>query len=91
VREAYTLARTARRNARRKRVSVALVERLERELAAAEQILAQTDLRLAGQRTIPDRRVSLVDPTRVRSGSAARSGRPSLATRRASPTPPRAS
>jgi IS5 family transposase len=39
-----------------------VVERLERELAAAEQILAQTDLRLAGQRTIPDRRVSLVDP-----------------------------
>jgi len=40
----------------------ALVDRLERELEAAEQILAQTDLRLAGQRTIPDRRVSLVDP-----------------------------
>jgi IS5 family transposase len=39
----------------------ALVDRLERELEAAEQILAQTDLRLAGQRTIPDRRVSLVD------------------------------
>jgi IS5 family transposase len=62
VREARALARTARRGARRKRVSVALVERLERELEAAEQILAQTDLRLAGQRTIPDRRVSLVDP-----------------------------
>jgi IS5 family transposase len=62
VREARALARTARRSARRKRVSVALVERLERELEAAEQILAQTDLRLAGQRTIPDRRVSLVDP-----------------------------
>ena len=62
VREARALAGTARRDARRKRVSVALVERLERELVAAEQILAQTDLRLAGQRTIPDRRVSLVDP-----------------------------
>jgi len=61
VREARALARSARRGARRKRVSVALVERLERELEAAEQILAQTDLRLAGQRTIPDRRVSLVD------------------------------
>jgi IS5 family transposase len=91
VREAHTLARNARRNARRKRVSAALVERLERELVAAEQILAQTDLRLAGQRTIPDRRVSLVDPTRGRSGSAARSGRPSLATRPGSPTRPRAS
>jgi IS5 family transposase len=62
VRETRALARSARRTARRKRVSAALVERLERELEAAEQILTQTDLRLAGQRTIPDRRVSLVDP-----------------------------
>jgi transposase, IS5 family len=62
LREARALARTARRSARRKQVSVALVERMERELEAAEQILAQTELRLAGQRTIPDRRVSLVDP-----------------------------
>ncbi len=61
VREAHALARKARREAGRKRVSVALIERLERELEAAEQILSQTDLRLAGQRTIPDRRVSLVD------------------------------
>ena len=74
VREARALARTARRNARRKRVGVALVEQLERELEAAEQILAQTDLRLAGQRTIPDRRVSLVDPDArpVRMGSPRR-------------------
>ena len=74
LREAHTLARNARRNARRKRVSVALVERLERELGAAEQILAQTDLRLAGQRTIPDRRVSLVDPDArpIRIGSPVR-------------------
>src|SRR5712691_10182904 len=62
VREARALAKHARRQAARRRVSTALVERLERELAAAEQVLAQTDLRLAGQRTIPDRRVSLVDP-----------------------------
>jgi IS5 family transposase len=40
----------------------ALGAQLERELAAAEQVLAQTDLRLGGQRTIPDRRISLVDP-----------------------------
>lgn len=74
VGEARALARTARRDARRKRVSVALVERLERELEAAEQVLAQTDLRLAGQRTIPDRRVSLVDPDArpIRMGSPAR-------------------
>jgi IS5 family transposase len=74
VREARGLARSARRGARRKRVSVALVERLEHELEAAEQILAQTDLRLAGQRTIPDRRVSLVDPDArpIRMGSPRR-------------------
>jgi IS5 family transposase len=74
VREARALARSARRGARRKRVSVALVEQLERQLEAAEQILAQTDLRLAGQRTIPDRRVSLVDPDArpIRMGSPAR-------------------
>src|SRR5579859_6592357 len=67
-------ARRVARGAHRKRVSVALVERLERELEAAEQILAQTDLRLAGQRTIPDRRVSLVDPDArpIRMGSPAR-------------------
>src|SRR5215831_9057675 len=74
VREAHALARSARRGARRKRASLALVERLERELDAAEQILAQTDLRLAGQRTIPDRRVSLVDPDArpIRMGSPRR-------------------
>ena len=74
VREARALARSARREARCKRVSVALVERLERELEAAEQILAQTDLRLGGQRTIPDRRVSLVDPDArpIRMGSPRR-------------------
>ena len=74
VREARALARSARADARRERVSVALVERLERELEAAEQILAQTDLRLAGQRTIPGRRVSLVDPDArpIRMGSPRR-------------------
>lgn len=74
VREARALARDARRDARRERVSAALVERLERELEAAEQVLAQTDLRLAGQRTIPDRRVSLVDPDArpIRMGSPRR-------------------
>jgi len=74
LREAHVLAGSARRDARRKRVSVALVERLERELEAAEQVLAQTDLRLAGQRTIPDRRVSLVDPDArpIRMGSPRR-------------------
>jgi transposase, IS5 family len=61
VREARTLARGARREAARRGAGAALVDQLERELEAAEQVLAQTDLRLTGQRTIPDRRVSLVD------------------------------
>src|SRR5215211_4780076 len=60
VREARQVAERARRS-RRPRARV-LAGRLERELEAAERILAQTDLRLQGQRTIPDRRVSLVDP-----------------------------
>lgn len=74
VREAQRLARSARRRARRKRASLALVEQLERELEAAGQILAQTDLRLGGQRTIPDRRISLVDPDArpIRMGSPRR-------------------
>lgn len=63
VREARRIARNARRAlAQRPRAGAALVAQLECELSAAEQILAQTDLRLSGQRTIPDRRVSLVDP-----------------------------
>jgi IS5 family transposase len=61
VREARAVAAEARRLAKRRRGG-ALVDQLERELEAAEQVLAQTDLRLAGQRTIPDRRISLVDP-----------------------------
>ena len=63
VRETRRLAdELARSRGSRKRAVVPLLERLERELEAAERILAQTDLRLAGQRTIRDRRVSLVDP-----------------------------
>jgi transposase, IS5 family len=59
VREARALLAEARRS--RRRHGKALSDRLERELVDAEQVLAQTDLRLQGQRTIPDRRVSLVD------------------------------
>jgi transposase, IS5 family len=62
VREARRLAVAARRDlATGERAGAALIDQLERELDGAEQVLAQTDLRLAGQRTIPDRRVSLVD------------------------------
>jgi IS5 family transposase len=61
VREAQAVFRNARRRCRSQTPGAALVEQLGRELAAAEQVLAQTDLRLAGQRTIPNRRVSLVD------------------------------
>jgi IS5 family transposase len=63
VREAQRVVRNARRTlAMRPRPGAALVAQLEQELAAAEQVLAQTKQRLAGQLTIPDRRVSLVDP-----------------------------
>jgi IS5 family transposase len=63
VREGQGLLMTARRQLRRRRHGTgrALVAQLERELEAARQVLAQTDLRLSGQRTIPERRVSLVD------------------------------
>jgi IS5 family transposase len=75
VREARRLAGAVRRElAAGKRTGAPLVEQLERELAAAEQVLAQTDLRLAGQRTIADRRVSLVeaDARPIRIGSPRR-------------------
>jgi IS5 family transposase len=63
VREARRVAHNARRAlAKRPRPGAALVAQLEQELTAAEQVLAQTAQRLAGQRTIPERRVSLVDP-----------------------------
>jgi transposase, IS5 family len=89
VREARQVAELARRS-RRPRART-LAGELERELEAAERILAQTDLRLQGQRTIPDRRVSLVDPDArpIRMGSPRRPTE--LATRRASPTAPRGS
>ena len=63
VREAEALLATARRQLRRRRSGAgrALVAQLECELGAAKQVLAQTDLRLSGQRTIPERRVSLID------------------------------
>jgi transposase, IS5 family len=62
---ARATVRDARRLAGRARVAdtgrVPLLDQLERELQAAEQILHQTATRLSGQRTIPDRRISLVD------------------------------
>jgi transposase, IS5 family len=92
IREVRAIAGAARRQFEDgKQADAALVEKLEREIAAAEQVLAQTDLRLSGQRVIPDRRVSLVDPDAARSGWADRIGRPSSGTRLGSPTPPRAS
>src|SRR5438034_2873142 len=70
VREARWLASAARSDLAAGQHTGALVEQLE----AAEQVLAQTDLRLAGQRTIPDRRVSRVeaDARPIRMGSPRR-------------------
>lgn len=62
VREGRRLVRNARRSLAGARAGGALVDQLERELRAAEEVLAQTELRLQDQRTIPDRRISLVDP-----------------------------
>jgi hypothetical protein len=75
VREARVSAST--RAVRRAGAGGALADRLERELAAGARVLAQTDLRRAGQRTTPDRRVSLVDVAarRIRRGN--RASRPS--------------
>ena len=40
----------------RRPAASALAAQLQRELDVATQVLAQKDLRLAGRRTIPDRR-----------------------------------
>ena len=59
------VARTARR-ARRRRPGDGrlgrLVDELEETIAATGRLLTQTDQRLAGNRVIPDRLVSLADP-----------------------------
>jgi IS5 family transposase len=65
LREVQVVARNARR-ARRHRPGDGRLGRLVGELAetiaATERLLAQTDQRLAGNRVIPDRLVSLSDP-----------------------------
>jgi IS5 family transposase len=64
-REVQVVARTARR-ARRRRPGDGrlgrLVDELEETIAATGRLLTQTDQRLAGNRVIPDRLVSLSDP-----------------------------
>jgi IS5 family transposase len=62
IAEARRLARNAGRTTASGGRGAGLVAQLQRELTAAEQVLEQTERRLAGERTIPDRRVSLVDP-----------------------------
>jgi IS5 family transposase len=57
-----------------------LVGELEETIAATRRLLAQTDQRLAGNRVIPDRLVSLSDPTPARSAKASPGTRPSSAT-----------
>jgi IS5 family transposase len=65
LREVQVVARNARR-ARRQRPGDGrlgrLVDELEETIAATGRLLAQTDQRLAGNRVIPDRLVSLADP-----------------------------
>jgi IS5 family transposase len=61
--EARRVLRNAARAVRRAggRRGAAQVARLAGELEAAEQVLAQTAARLHGERSIPNRRISLVD------------------------------
>jgi transposase, IS5 family len=62
AREARRVLRNAERALRGgARRGAAQVARLARELEAAEQILTQTAARLRGERSIPNRRISLVD------------------------------
>jgi transposase, IS5 family len=65
LREVQVVARTARR-ARRRRPGDGrlgrLVDELAETIAATGRLLTQTDQRLAGNRVIPDRLVSLSDP-----------------------------
>jgi IS5 family transposase len=65
LRDVQVVARTARR-ARRRRPGDGrlgrLVDELEETIAATGRLLTQTDQRLAGNRVIPDRLVSLSDP-----------------------------
>jgi hypothetical protein len=92
VRQVRRLAvELARSGGRRELSAASLLDRLECELQAADQILAQTDLRLAGQRTIPSRRVRWSTRTRDRSIAAAPAARSASATRHGLPTPLRAS
>jgi transposase, IS5 family len=65
LRDVQVVARTARR-ARRRRPGDGrlgrLVDELEETISATGRLLTQTDQRLAGNRVIPDRLVSLSDP-----------------------------
>jgi IS5 family transposase len=65
LREVQVVARNARRAGPRRSGDgrlARLVDELEETITATERLLAQTDQRLAGNRVIPDRLVSLADP-----------------------------
>jgi IS5 family transposase len=65
LREVQVVARNARRAGARRAGDGRLgrlVGELEETIAATQRLLAQTDQRLAGNRVIPDRLVSLADP-----------------------------
>jgi transposase, IS5 family len=64
LREVQVLARNARRAGARRPADGRLgwlVGELQETIVATERLLAQTDQRLAGNRVIPDRLVSLAD------------------------------
>jgi IS5 family transposase len=82
VREVAAVQRSAHRAlARRRRDGWArrLAGQLDQTVQLTGRLLAQTDQRLAGNRSIPDRVVSLADPTPVRSARASPEVRPSSA------------
>lgn len=92
VRETRALLTSARRCLNGSgQPAASLVDTLERELVAADEVIAQTALRLGGQTTIRDRRVSLVDADArpIRRGNPRE--RTEFGYRRWSPTPKRAS
>ena len=83
LREVQAVLRNARRALARRPGDgrlTRLVGELDETISQTQRLLAQTDQRLSGNRVIPDRLVSLSDPTPARSARASPGTRPSSAT-----------